>query len=377
MRTISDSRALLSVFLAAAGCGELAYADFESERGHTQCAIDDACGEETSDCAPPVLQALDDCHWFLPGRGQECLDAMDVRLEAVLDDPTTCGEWEAEDNLPECEMEAVTRRRRSVACFVGRLVGSGRPIRCDGTPVLAPILADVSPRGRDATRLQAVARWHSIARFEHASIAAFARASIELMTLGAPLDLVQRCHQAALDEARHAEAALAIASSLHGGPLRFGALPAVDVSPRSLRAVAIEALIEGCWGEAAAAVVASDGARHAEPAIARALRTIAAEETQHAALGWATVRWAVEQDPALIGALFDALREHATREVDDVVEGASDLRVYGLLGAREAEEIERAVLERLVVPVLRAIARSVGARVGSWTPRVTSVRMST
>jgi hypothetical protein len=78
---------------------------------------------------------------------------------------------------------------------------------------------------------------------------------------------------------------------------RFGGAPQpVRVAPmpvRPLEAVAIENAVEGCVRETYGALVASfQATRAADPEIARQMRSIARDETRHAALSWAVARWA-------------------------------------------------------------------------------------
>lgn len=358
-------RALLCGYLLAAGCGEAEYGEFVAEQAELECAIQSECeAESPSSCAGPTgNEVLDDCHWFLPGQGQQCLDELVVALDRVSDDPATCGDWTLGNPLGRCEFDEVTRRRRSLACLVGKL-GSGRPIRVRGVVVVAPIHCDAprsAPRGRLA---RAAARWREAAQYEHASVASFTRAAAELAALGAPAELVDRHRDAARDEARHATSALAIAGVLGGAAVRFGAPPPIDHAPRALRAVALEALIDGCWGEAAAAVIARVGASRAEPTIADALATVADEETRHAELAWATVRWATDRAPGLVDALLEAAAEHRALRVAAAratQPGEDRLDRWGLLGPHETASIELEVLARVVVPVLRTLAAGVDA----------------
>jgi hypothetical protein len=57
--------------------------------------------------------------------------------------------------------------------------------------------------------------------------------------------------------------------------------------------MATENAVEGCVRETFGALVAHHQAAHAsDPVIASAMRTIAEDETRHAALAWAIARWA-------------------------------------------------------------------------------------
>ena len=58
--------------------------------------------------------------------------------------------------------------------------------------------------------------WLHNARMEHASIAAFARLSLELLSLGAPPDLLRQSASAQADEIHHAEICFSLASHYLG-----------------------------------------------------------------------------------------------------------------------------------------------------------------
>ncbi len=60
------------------------------------------------------------------------------------------------------------------------------------------------------------AAWLRNALMEHASIAAFARFTLELLAVGAPADLIRDSNAAASDETRHAELCFALASEYLG-----------------------------------------------------------------------------------------------------------------------------------------------------------------
>ena len=65
---------------------------------------------------------------------------------------------------------------------------------------------------------------------EHASIAAFARFSLELLAFGAPPDLVEQAQAAMADETRHAKLCFALAGAYAERPIGPGALDMTGVS---------------------------------------------------------------------------------------------------------------------------------------------------
>ena len=128
-----------------------------------------------------------------------------------------------------------------------------------------------------------------MARLEAGSVSAFRRFASELTSFGAPRGLVRSAERAARDEVRHARVAARLAR-------RRGAKPGrVDVpraGARSLEAFALENAVEGCVRECFGALLATRQATHAtDPEIRAAMRSIADDETRHAALAWQVARW--------------------------------------------------------------------------------------
>ena len=127
------------------------------------------------------------------------------------------------------------------------------------------------------------------AHLEAASVDAFAQLETELVRHGAPHSLVRRVRRAGTDEIRHAVTTTGLAA-------RFGATVVepqlMATAPRTLFELALDNAVEGCVRETYGALVAEVQARRARDLeIARALRTIATEETMHAALSWDLAAW--------------------------------------------------------------------------------------
>jgi len=147
-----------------------------------------------------------------------------------------------------------------------------------------------------ATRRELAALWLDDARSEHASVASFARATLELLAVGAPPELVFACQQASLDEIRHAQTCFSLATLYVGEPAQPGPLPAIAPRGGGLVALACTTFVEGCVGETIAALAALRAARGCEvPLVQSALAGIAEDETRHAELAWATLAFAVQR----------------------------------------------------------------------------------
>jgi hypothetical protein len=127
--------------------------------------------------------------------------------------------------------------------------------------------------------------WRERGREEHASVPAFARLAIELVSVGAPAHLVDGALAAAREEVDHARNAFALAGGFE--PI---ALPCADVS---LTDLALSSVRDGRLGEGFAAAIALEESKRCDGVEASVLRAIAAEERAHADLSARIVRWAV------------------------------------------------------------------------------------
>jgi hypothetical protein len=165
-----------------------------------------------------------------------------------------------------------------------------------GVASLVPRLDHLS----EAERAEQAAHWARLGQMEHASIAAFARFSLQLLALGAPPDLVAACTQALADETRHTRLCFQLASAYAGYGIAPGAL---DIA-RSLEAASLVDIVdlviaEGCVGETNAALEALAAADTAtDGVVANVYAQIAEDEQRHAALAFRFLHWALQQADA-------------------------------------------------------------------------------
>jgi hypothetical protein len=216
-------------------------------------------------------------------------------------------------------------------CVVGRPYRDG-PYR-DGGQRCAPV---------DAKRVdhpQAIA-WLRAGALEHASVAAFARLSLQLMACGAPNSLLAEVHQAAREETEHAETCWNMAKRLGAHAIEIGRFPfdGAVVVEGDLAKLASETVREGCLAETLGAhlVRAAADATH-DPQIKSVLEKIAREEARHAALSFRIVAWALKAGGARVRkAVLAAFEEPAPRI--DVAELAlrADLDAAALAAAAQA-----------------------------------------
>lgn len=204
--------------------------------------------------------------------------------------------------------------------------------------------------------------WAHAARFEHASIAAFNRFSLELLRLAAPAELVHDANRAAMDEIEHARACFAVASAYAGASLGPGPLELGDLrlGETDLASAARSTADEGCVGETLAAMEADEARRRAElPELQALLATIAEDEQRHAGLAFRFVRWACEVGGTSVrGAARDGFRAAVARyrsapPMDGFAEAAVER--HGRLGAATRRAVHERALNELLGPLEREL----------------------
>jgi hypothetical protein len=239
--------------------------------------------------------------------------------------------------------------------FVGGSLRAASPAaRDDWLQPLAPA------EGLDPATCRALAAaWLKDALEEHASVAAFARFSIQALEAGAPWDIVADAQRAALDEVRHARICFGLAArygatSMGPGPLRVdGAF-----SASSLAEFAALTAEEGCVGETLGALLAERQAEvAAEPIVKKALTRIARDERRHAELAWRFVAWARRTGGSSIaGSVAEAIRG-AVAATRAMVVRALDVdldgwHAHGRLTCAESRQVAEEGIAEIVLPAL-------------------------
>lgn len=236
----------------------------------------------------------------------------------------------------------------------------GRSLRRRGQPrfpATTPSDAWLAEVGAIADAPQEVADgWRANAATETASVASFAHLATELLAVGAPAELVERAHQDAVDEVRHARLCYALATAVDGARLGPAPFPSAawprDSSP-TLRTLAEDSAVESCLFESASAAVARRlAARDDVPEAIRAvLETIAVDEARHAAHGLEIVEWCAAQGGAAIVAHMRAAVAKAAEAPIRAAVTHDALERFGLAGPalwrRCIEESRRELESRL------------------------------
>ena len=188
----------------------------------------------------------------------------------------------------------------------------GRPFIVEGEARLAEVARRdgwCEPRviaGMDALpadlREEVMLYWAQVGTHEHASVASFARFAMDLLSLGAPRELVSATTRAMEDEIRHAYHCFSIASAYAGMPLGPSEVEVAGCMDHSgdLAMMLRDAIVEGCIGETIAASIAEWSASYIQDAdVSEIVTQIAADEGDHALLAWQFVDWALTKHPEL------------------------------------------------------------------------------
>jgi hypothetical protein len=209
--------------------------------------------------------------------------------------------------------------------------------------------------------------WIEMALGEHASVAAFARFVLDLLSLGAPSSLVLDAIHAMEDEVHHARLCFGVARKLGGevagpGAMDLARMPSHMGDPATILSAAI---VEGCVEETVAARCAQVARDRAEPAYMReVLVKISDDEARHSELSWQAVAWMLQRFPELrpvaearFANALAVTPAVADTEPADVEADES----YGCLSTRTKREVRRVTVEDTIRPRMTALLRPVGA----------------
>lgn len=337
------------------------------------CTTDADCGENTvcdcdagGTCVPADCTTDADCatdNLCLRTRYDDgCHVKTQYRCQTADD---TCAE---DADCPEEHQCGFLADEGRHACLPSHLCNAGRPFLVRGDERLADARRttewlDVAPtrRGTLTGERAAVlaASWTRVGLMEHASIAAFARFALQLLALGAPPDLVSATSEAMIDETRHAQIAFGLASRYGAEPIGPGKL-SMDAALEELdiESILVNAILEGCCGETAAAyevALAAEGA--ADPELRETLARIAEDERRHADLAWNFVRWSLQRNPALKTAALRAveLELAQARALPPAPLEDAWLEEHGVLPEARRQSLRVEALEQLVLPCMRSL----------------------
>ena len=336
----------------------------------------------TADDAPPRRPTLDDAGPRVGFRGPSCpsgdfcvaegakgttpekAPAPYAKCAAAAqhpDDATDSGFHMRRSISFSAENTATARAKTANACCYTWVIPcpGGRAFRdATGTPSVARTiertdwvatvgafaLTDIEPEARAAL----ADHWTQEAAFEHASIASFAQLTLDLLSVGAPPDLLEATQRATLDEIEHARITFALATAYGGRPVGPAALSALPGASRTLATIARTTFIDACVGESvASAALAESSGRATDPVLRDLLAKMAEDEERHAELAWRIVAWALRSgDPEVARALTEAQ--------DEVIAELVSL-THDVVAGDPGDELRATVLREVVLPCTVAL----------------------
>lgn len=356
------------------------YCQYYSDEGSwcaVGCRTDADCGDSSiCQCADP----MGFCVAAYCGSDEDCPG--DARCASFATDEG-CGPWtrfscqsvddECTSSLDCAEGEECDGTGGVRQCIVQEFTCSdGRPFLVADKIRVAPLCqrldwllgSEPSLGGLSSAERAALASsWERAAQMEHASVAAFARFALQLLSLGAPADLIEQTHQALVDETEHAKLCFGLASAYRGAPVGPGPLDVCgSLADGSIENILSTTIVEGCIGETAAALEAAEAAALCEDEFVRVvLLRIADDESRHAELAWRFVRYALKGRPDLL-AHVKAQFELALRPLKELSKDEpSPLAPYGVLSHERKLAIRREALQKIVAPCARHLLASVSS----------------
>lgn len=199
--------------------------------------------------------------------------------------------WEA-SGIDSCTLELPENPDGSGAAGRVTCSGTGYEYLCEGRRPLGHVEAGAEVRGDGLGRTLA-----AMAHLERASVVAFEQLAAWLAGRGAPVELVERCREAADDERHHARWLTRLAEERGAG---VPAIATNETGEASVLDVALHNAVEGCVHESFAALMAAvRSTSAADPRLRRVFAKIAADETRHGQLAWDLDAWLHERlEPA-------------------------------------------------------------------------------
>jgi hypothetical protein len=325
------------------------------------------CGDPVGRCVAAACASDADCGGNLLCRSYDSSGGCGAITFTCQTSQDTCGSDADCSSGAHCLPFDATSSPSSFTCRPGGCV-IGRPFLVEDQVRVAPVetrvdwlhACELELAGVPATVRQAAARaWAGIGQMEHASVAAFARFALQLLSLGAPPELIELTTRAMADETRHARLAFGVASALGGEALGPAALD-VDGSllETSLADVVRLVVREGCIGETCAALEAREAALLAQdPSLARLLDGVADDESRHAELAWRFVSWALEQAPAEVAAVLRSELDTARPAAPGASAHELAVSAFGILPQRLRHELQAAAFDEVIGPCAAGLLR--------------------
>ena len=212
-------------------------------------------------------------------------------------------------------------------------------------------------------------QWLRQAEAEHASVASFARHTLQLMSIGAPSELLKESQRASIDELKHAKMCYGVSSSFMDKHVAPGVLD-VDNSlgELDLKDIIRSVIREGCIEETLAAIEAHYRQHLAQDnAIKEMLKEIAEDETRHAKLAWETIGWIAKKFPEyndLVKTVFNDHLDNQQHILSKCTFSSSDVcpdygkdeyfQKFGILVPGDQEKVRSFGIKHVIKPTYEA-----------------------
>ena len=205
--------------------------------------------------------------------------------------------------------------------------------------------------------------WLESSVSEHTSIASFNKHSLELISLGAPSNLLIRCNQAAIDEIIHAVLCMSVVSSVSGKHLSDPVTNVANLLPSqpTPKEVMLSVIYDGCINETLAAYSAKVVAKCTkEPNIKKIIEKIDMEEMTHALLAFDTLDWIISKYPDLKELCINTFESYLNKphNFDTKFDTIVSIEQYGVITKQIKEKAYNIATKKLILPRLHTIRNS-------------------
>jgi hypothetical protein len=206
--------------------------------------------------------------------------------------------------------------------------------------------------------------WKVSLRYEHASVASFARFAIDLMTIEAPLEMIERAQKCSLEEIEHAKICALVVGKIMAAKegenerfaVKLGKFPKHHVEfdgdlARLCKAVAFE----GCINESiAAAHLLYASQLCSNESLKALLKYVAEQEWGHAVFAFDCFYWMMEQLPLEDRISIQSKIENELRDVLDNLKkntkGNERCEAFGVLSGLEEGLVRAQVVHKILMP---------------------------
>ena len=205
-------------------------------------------------------------------------------------------------------------------------------------------------------------QWLQQAEGEHASIASFARHTLQLMSIGAPSELLLASQAASIDEIKHAKMCYGFASIFLHQDMTPGLFDVEDsLDNLEIKDIIVSVIREGCMEETLSAIEARfRGHLAIDLSVKAALNEISEDESKHAKLAWDTIQWIAKKHPQYQTFIQNAFENEFEKEkafmltkstimnICDDNQKDDYLRTFGILTSDDRRKVRQFGIQKII-----------------------------